>query len=356
MPYGTSKRVWRPFEYEYTAGRVYIDADAGVSSAGTSGHGVAWSPDGQFVAFGSNATPFINVYRVLNGVIVEKMASPASLPGGFVRGVAWSPSGAYIAVAENNSPYVDVWAWSTAGFGAKVSNPASLPGSVRNAVAWHPSETYLLVGGDTSPFVDVYAWSAGFGARAANPGTLPAGNVHSAAWSSTGGDIFLGCDATPFIQAWPFTTVWGTIYAAATAAAGSLYNVSITADDRIVIVSGQTTPFIQYYRFLTATGWQAGPTAPGTTPAGALAQTAHDKVLDVVANVNNGGSVLLQSITHDTAALTTSAGNTVATGTASVAGPNFSSASLALSPDRKNVAILTSRRPYLRIYSWLADQ
>lgn len=324
-----------------------------LGTANTYCNSMAWSPDGQFLAIAVISSPYLVVLRVINGVIVEKMANPASLPSGRCDGVAWNNAGTYIAtVSTTVSPYTEMWAWSTAGFGAKVSPPATIPANGRQCLAWSSDDAYLAVGGfTTAPLFDIYNATAGYGSRLATPASAPVGDVRALAWISNT-DILLGVGATPYIEAYPVSAgVIGAKRAAAGAAAGVVWGLALSADQKMVMAATDTTPFGQMY--LYEAGWTAGPAAIAVPLSAQATGIAVDKVLDQFIMADNtaaSGKLYVHGSPHRAGAYGTIAGQSF-----NVPAYSMQSRVLALSPNRKYLAAFQANIPYVRIISWLVE-
>lgn len=206
--------------------------------AGT-GYGVAWSPNGVYLANGKASSPYLSLFRrdgdVLTkvqdvtgptstvptmawtadstklyigyGTVVARYnrsgdiltfdSSPGSaLAGSFQQstGMSLSPDGAYLACAHATSPYITVYRTSD---WVKLANPSTLPTSTANGCAWHPSGAYLAVAHNTSPFVTLYSFSGEVLTKLADPSTLPAGSCNGVAWGGNGSFLVLTSGSIP---------------------------------------------------------------------------------------------------------------------------------------------------------------
>lgn len=276
-PIRTRNRVFSPLHKQLCH---YAPSWGAVEPMANATNSVSWSPDGEFLAYGINVSPFIVVFRVENGRVIERMADPASLPAGQIMRTEWSPDGSYLAAAHDSSPYVSVWAWSTSGFGSKVSNPGTLPTGNGTSIAWHPLGTYLAVSHTTSPYVSVYPWSGGFGSKVANPADLPAGNGLDVVWLTDGSvyEIVVGSDATPYVQLWDFTTGFGTRRnPSAAASAVRRLMVLPRGDAAGIFIAQASSPYLQYLsRSINGAGTFSGPANFAATSNAALYGTSLD--------------------------------------------------------------------------------
>lgn len=157
---GPSETVWSPdgryvLATSYNGNRFQIFYFNGSSLVDRSGGGVAisvpvfaaWSPDGKFVAVGTNA-PTFNIYSVSNGMptLISSISTLASY--GVPQGVKWSPDGKYLAVAcptdGGTKHYVLIYQF----IGASVTLLANISaGSTLFPyyVDWSPDGKYLAV-------------------------------------------------------------------------------------------------------------------------------------------------------------------------------------------------------------------
>lgn len=212
----------------------------------SSGHGLAWSPDGRFVAYVlGNVSPYVITLEVdpSTGRFLRLVTAPVGLPGA-IYSVAWNPAGTYVAFASSVTPFVAVYPWTTAGYGTIVSAPAATPSGSRYCAVWSPDGAYLAIGGVTTPFMDVWPFTTGYGTRWSNPGTLSPGTVYTLAWHPNGSALVAGSDTTPFIRAWPTTTAFGTVMTDPSPPPGTIHRLRWQKDGLGVVWSGASTPYM----------------------------------------------------------------------------------------------------------------
>lgn len=220
------------------------------------GRGVAWSPNGRYLAIAHDAAPYVTVYDMLDPLAPRKMPDPATPPTGDGRGVAWSPAGDYIAAAHLTSPYVTVWPWTEAGFGTKVANPAALPTGDGRGVAWSPAGDYIAVAHFTAPYVTVWPWSGGaFGAKFANPAVTPTGDANGVAWNPRGNVLSVAHVTSPYLTSWSFEDGgFGTKLAdPATPPTGIGNGVAWSPTGGHVAIAHTTSPYVSVYPYNAAT-------------------------------------------------------------------------------------------------------
>ena len=122
-----------------------------------------FSPQGDYLAAATQTTPFIHVYAFSDaagtGTIGAISANPGALPTGGpasvgvgARGIAWRPQGDWIAMAMTTSPYLYVVPFdrSTGTFGNSISVAGAGLVAQANSVAWTPDGQYLIVGCNAS--------------------------------------------------------------------------------------------------------------------------------------------------------------------------------------------------------------
>lgn len=91
-----------------------------------------WSPNGEFLAVGSIASPYIIIYQYSPLTGFTKLADPGTLPIGSVSNISWSPCGDFLAVSNRcphstaDTPAINIYQRSGNTF-TKLADPASLP-------------------------------------------------------------------------------------------------------------------------------------------------------------------------------------------------------------------------------------
>ena len=171
---------------------------------------IAFAPTGDFLAAATQTTPFIHVWAFAGnntgaGAIGALCVNPGVLPSGgpagaLGKGIAWRPQGDYIAMANTTTPFIYVIAFdrATATFGAVVT-PATPPGAATTSVQWSLDGNFLIVGGGTSGFLYVYDFSAlTLGAPLAVTGAAPVVQVNDIAVHPSNNYFLLALNASPF--------------------------------------------------------------------------------------------------------------------------------------------------------------
>ena len=121
---------------------------------------ITWRPQGDWIAMGMTGGNFIYLVQFdrAAGTFGSSpfLGPPFLLPTGNINGLAWSPDGQFLAAACSAAPFLIVWSFNaTSGITLPqiaIDGGAS-PGSQCNDVAWHPSGDLLTVSMNASPFV-----------------------------------------------------------------------------------------------------------------------------------------------------------------------------------------------------------
>ncbi len=175
---------------------------------------LAWSPQGDYIAAVSQSTPFLQVWpwtintSTGNGTFGTVVANPGILPAGgpagsLGKGVAWRPQGDYIAVAMTTTPYLYVVPFnrSTGAYGTALTISALSGAAV--CVQWTPDGQYLLVGTGTTPYFYCYDFSAfTIGTPVAFDGNNPGQQINDMAVHPHGEYVLIGLNAGVFLYAW----------------------------------------------------------------------------------------------------------------------------------------------------------
>lgn len=171
---------------------------------------LAFSPLGDYIACAGQTTPFLQVwvfdpFTGFGAISSNPGSLPAGGPAGSTgKGVAWRPQGDYIAMAMTTTPYLVVYPFNrtTGAFGAKIS-PTALAGSA-SAVQWSPDGQYLFVACGTTPYLYVFDFSAStLGTLATLDGSNPGAALFDLAVAPNGEYLFASVNASPYIMAYP---------------------------------------------------------------------------------------------------------------------------------------------------------
>jgi hypothetical protein len=170
-------------------GTLASNTTAGIS--GITGGPVKFHPSGNAVGYVIQTSPYNPVYAWSSSGFGTKFANPSTaLPGIFGFGIsdlAWSPDGNAVAFTSINDPWLLAYAWSN-GYSTKYSDPGITPispfNNPYNAVSFSPNGTAIAAVYRFSPYITVYRWSnsTGFGTKFSDPVTLPTGEGVSVAF------------------------------------------------------------------------------------------------------------------------------------------------------------------------------
>ena len=164
------------------------------ASAGAGGLGLpAWSPDGKYIAAGTDSPARVFVWDAHTGrLLLTYQGNSAS-----VSAVAWSPDSRYIASGDTGN-LVKVWEAKTGKTLVKYTPHTYNIDTSISSVAWSPDGTYIASNG--YPDGSVQVWNAKTGATLVDfkGQTGYAGTV---AWSPDGRSIASG-GADKTIQIW----------------------------------------------------------------------------------------------------------------------------------------------------------
>jgi WD40 repeat protein len=231
----------------------------------STGNGVAFSPDGNFMAVAHNGSPFVTIYSI-SGNTFTKLPDPAILPTGIGEDIAFSPDGNFMAVAHDVSPYVTIYSISGTTF-TKIADPSTALTADADGVAFSPDSAFMAVAGagdrvviyDTStiPFTKITDLSA----------SIP-GVVTSIALSPDGNFLAVGSSTSPFIYTFSISGTTFTLLPNPTTLPDNIGNaVAFSSDSSFLIVANTGTPSITIYDTSTVPFTKISD--PAILPAGA---------------------------------------------------------------------------------------
>jgi len=145
---------------------------------------VAWSPDGRFVAVGSDTG--LRIYR-FSGTTLTQVGSTQTF-GLIVNAISWSPDGRYVAVGGNNgtTPLIMYRFGGTGLTQVTTANPGSNTIQV-NGVAWSPDGRYVAVTARaTSAASTLYVYAFNGSVIGVTTSVVNGGIGCSVAWSPDG--------------------------------------------------------------------------------------------------------------------------------------------------------------------------
>lgn len=124
------------------------------------------SPRGDFLAVGHATTPFISLYQLNLGQSTAanwatKSGNPLSLPAAQVNAIRYSPFSDYLAIGSQTTPFLEVYQMNASGDAivAKVENPSPLPAGGPapdkggSGVAWRPQGDFIAMSMSVTPYV-----------------------------------------------------------------------------------------------------------------------------------------------------------------------------------------------------------
>lgn len=168
---------------------------------------LAFSPNGDYLAGVSQTTPFLRVWPFdpitgFGAVVANPSSLPAGGPAGSIgKGVAWRPQGDYIAVAMSTTPYLYIVSFNraTGAFGGTVSTALSGIAATVNCLQWTPDGQYLICGNATSLYI--YDFSAQtIGAAISLDVAAPGVTINDLVVTPNGENVILSLASSPFVK------------------------------------------------------------------------------------------------------------------------------------------------------------
>lgn len=226
--------------------------------------GSDFHPNGNFFGV-SGSSPYIFIYplNTTTGAVSAKVASPSVTPTGTAMGMAYHPNGNWVAFAHTTTPFLSVYPFdsSTGAIGTKIANPSVLPAGNGLSVAFHPNGNFIAVGHATTPYLSVYPFDPSTGAigtKIANPATLPTPSVNRVVFHPNGNFIALGMGSSPYIHVYPFDSATGAIGIKVANPSSGLTNLvnslMFHPNGSFIAVATTSSPFLTVYNFDSTTG------------------------------------------------------------------------------------------------------
>jgi WD40 repeat protein len=333
-------------QYPWSA-PVKMTNPASLPGATTSAAGISWSPNGEFVTVGIDASPYIQIYQRNNTELV-KLPNPASLPASVADSgfPSWSPDGQFLAVPHQTTPYITIYqkAFGTKTF-TKLSNPATLPGATGFGTCWSPNGEFLAVGSTSTPYITIYQRSGTTFTKIANPATLPGSLVINCKFSPDGQFLAMTGTMSPPIMIYQRTadTTFTQLTLTGTAPSGSVYDIDWSPDMKYVTAAGGSVGIYEYLRSGTTFTLQ---TAPATTPSGGaygIRYSPNGQQLAVC--MNNTPYVLVYSV----------AAGVLTANTAPATTPTGICQGIGWSPDGQFLTVAHYTTPFITNYQTASD-
>lgn len=148
---------------------------------------LAFSPNGQYLVVGLDATsPYFNIYK-RDGDTFTKLPNPATLLTSEPESISWSSDSQYVAFAERSGSITTPIIYKRSGDTfTKLTNPPSVGGRVTD-VAFSPDGSQLVALHTNSPYVSLYNRDGDtFTLNPTPPTTLPNNIVNNVVWDKNG--------------------------------------------------------------------------------------------------------------------------------------------------------------------------
>jgi hypothetical protein len=149
----------------------------------TNQYGIDVAPDNGAVAVAHVGSPYVTAVRFSASGFGTRYTFPSTVPSSgsssYANCVRFSPDGAYIAVGTQSSPYAHIYNWTTGGgFGVKLSAPSPTPPNVPASCAWGYDTGCIAFNSNPSTGypvpLHIYRFAGSFGSRYSDPAILPA--------------------------------------------------------------------------------------------------------------------------------------------------------------------------------------
>lgn len=216
-----------------------------LSSAGA----VAFS-DNNYIALGTNVSPFIALYSQSGDTITKLTDIASGLPTGAVNGIAFSKEATYLAAAHTGGTFLKIFKRRGDVFDSTGITISASPTAAGRSCAFSNDSQFLAVGHtlSTTQSLTVYQRSVDTFTKL-TISDQPPDDVYGVSWSSDG--TYLACAhwTSPYVTMYKRS---GTTFTKLTVSGGNPtgnpYGVSFSPDDTYVAIAHATTPFVTVYK------------------------------------------------------------------------------------------------------------
>lgn len=206
----------------------------------------AFSPDGIYLAVGGSGAPTLVIYK-RNGDVFTKLSDPSTLPAGTCEGCQFSNDGTYLITANTSTPFMTVYKRSGDTF-TKLADPSGLPADDGTQCAISPDGNYIAITHLTTPFIALYSKSNDVLTKLSNPTTLAGNTCHSVAFSPDGMYVAVGVSVSPFLIIYKRDgNAFDKLADPSSLPPEAVLGVSYTQDGKWLVTSNFSSPYIEIY-------------------------------------------------------------------------------------------------------------
>jgi len=214
-----------------------------------SGTCVSFSPDGNFIAVGSNAVgDYLCIFNRV-GDVFTKISNPATIPTTAVRGLSFSPDGIYLAVSD----FTDTLRIYKKNGSLFEDFTTLLPSSGKrlNWPRFSPDGKYLSISSEDTPYIFIYSISGEVYTKLSGPVSLPVGGSSGCDFSPDGKYLAVCHVATPYVTIYSilndvFTKIVNPAILPSSAPASCSFDVSST----YLSLAVSATPVVFNYKII----------------------------------------------------------------------------------------------------------
>ena len=210
---------------------------------------LAFSPSDEFLAVGSNTTPFVEVYQRSTDTFT-KVTSTMTQPTADVASVAWSADNSYLMVGYlTNAPYLNIYNRSGTTFTLMTLTGGNPTGQVFG-VAVSPDGTLFAAAHTSAPYITMYQRSGNTFTKLSDSFDFnPGANATSIAWSPDGMNLIVGTvSGSNYVLYKRRGTSFTRLAPAQTPPTGQTNGVAFNPNQNYFAAAHSTTPFISIYR------------------------------------------------------------------------------------------------------------
>jgi len=212
---------------------------------------VAFSPNGKYFTVGTSGSTTVH-YKIVDDVFT-KLTRPVSYPSGTVYGADYSEDGTYLALSQSSSPYLVIYKIDDVVF-TKLPDPETKPTAACHGIKFSHNGIYLAVSSDASPYMLVYKRTGDVFDKISNPASLPTGDGNGLAWGKNDEYLAVAHEATPFVTIYKRTSdTFAKLANPSTLPTGNGFGAAFSKDGSYLVIAHAVTPFVTMYDRLNDT-------------------------------------------------------------------------------------------------------